>query len=118
MTYLQPFIQFLEGLFQHSSHCRDFVFSTEGLDCIARLLALPCLPYDYANHINSDSVVQVIRIIVEVCPVDALVHLVTQVNESLRETQEFWKTPREESTLLPYVDIDSRPYYSISYGRF
>lgn len=107
INYIDVVGRFLEGLFQHAGHCKDFIQNTEGLDCISRLLALPCLPYDYANQINSDALVQVIRMIVEVCPADALIHLVKQVQESLDETSDFWKTPRKESTLLPYIDINN-----------
>ncbi|KAI5123932.1 hypothetical protein M0805_006347 [Coniferiporia weirii] len=105
INYIDAIGRFLEGLFQHPSHCKDFINTTDGLDCLAKLLALPCLPYDYANAVHSDSIVQVIRTMVEVAPTETLAHLASQVKGSLDETAEFWKTPDGESKLLPFVDI-------------
>lgn len=81
---------------------------TEGLTCLSRLLALPCLPYDYANAVHSDSLVQVIRTMVDVAPQETLEHLAKHVNESLDETKEFWQSPDGGSKLLRYVDIQGK----------
>lgn len=99
------FLQFFEGLFQHASHCRDFITTTDGLACFSRLLDLSCLPYDYANAVHSDSIVQVVRNMVEVAPSETLEHLAKQVSASLDETKEFWEAPDSESKLLPYVEV-------------
>ncbi|KAH8119411.1 hypothetical protein DFH11DRAFT_1782299 [Phellopilus nigrolimitatus] len=77
-----------------------------GLKCIARLLALPCLPYDYANAVHSDSLVQVIRTMVEVAPAETLGDLAKQVKDSLDETAELWQPTDGASKLLPLVDIE------------
>ncbi|EJD02952.1 uncharacterized protein FOMMEDRAFT_107991 [Fomitiporia mediterranea MF3/22] len=112
INYIDVIGRFLEGLFQHPSHCRDFILATEGLACIARLLALPCLPYDYANAVHSDSLVQVIRTMVEVAPADTLTHLAQQVSESLNETKGFWQSTNGESKLLPYVEMEDEEEFS------
>ncbi|THH06601.1 hypothetical protein EW145_g3974 [Phellinidium pouzarii] len=105
INYIDAIGRFLEGLFQHPSHCKDFITTTDGLDCLANLLALHCLPYDYANAVHSDSIVQVIRTMVEVAPTETLAHLAKQVKESLDETAKFWQSPDGESKLLPLVEI-------------
>ena len=58
---LLTIVQFLEGFFQHVPHCPDIVADTEGLDHLARLTSLPCLLYDFAKSVASDSLVQVVR---------------------------------------------------------
>lgn len=97
--------QFLEGLFQHTQHCRDFIKNVEGLERIGRLTALPCLPYDYANSVASDSLVQVIRTMADVEPNQALRHLSNLVENSLSDSRSFWATPQSHSKLAPFIDL-------------
>jgi E3 ubiquitin-protein ligase HUWE1 len=100
-------MQFLEGLFQHTTHCKDFVASTDGLARIGRLTALPCLPYDYANSVSSDSMVQVMRTMIEVATNQTLSQLARQVSESLEVTKDFWGEIGTESKLLPLIELSS-----------
>ena len=99
------FAQFLEGFFQHVPHCRDFVADADGLDRLARLTSLPCLPYDFANSVASDSLVQVIRTMAEAATSETLTFLVKIVQESLGECKDFWETMDEQPKLLPLVEF-------------
>jgi E3 ubiquitin-protein ligase HUWE1 len=103
-------LQFLEGLFQHTQHCKDFIRSVDGLERIGRLTGLPCLPYDYANSISSDSLVQVIRTMADVGPNEALHHLSKLVEMSLSDSQSFWVTPQSHSKLAPFLDISGNNF--------
>ncbi|KZT26754.1 hypothetical protein NEOLEDRAFT_1062431 [Neolentinus lepideus HHB14362 ss-1] len=103
--YIDVVGRFLEGLFQHTPHCRDFISSTDGMERLLRLTALPCLPYDFANSVSSDSLVQVIRTMGEASPNDALVFLAKKVKESLEQTKDFWETTEDKSKMLSLVDI-------------
>ncbi|KAG7098569.1 hypothetical protein E1B28_000502 [Marasmius oreades] len=99
--------RFLEGLFQHTPHCRDFITAADGLTRLGRLTALPCLPYDFANSVASDSMVQIMRTMTEVATSDTLVHLAGLVRESLAATEPFWSAAEPESKLLPFVDVNA-----------
>lgn len=77
----------------------------EGLDRFARLTALPCLPYDFANSVASDSLVQVIRTMAEAATTETLTFLVKLVATSLEECKDFWETTDEQSKLLSLVDF-------------
>lgn len=105
ILYVDVLCRFLEGLFQHTQHCRDFIRNVEGLERIGRLTALPCLPYDFANSVASDSLVQVIRTMADVGPNEALHHLSKLVENSLSDSQSFWATPQSRSKLVPFVDL-------------
>ncbi|KZS98333.1 hypothetical protein SISNIDRAFT_546300 [Sistotremastrum niveocremeum HHB9708] len=107
VSYLDIVGKFLESLFQHTAHCRDFITKTDGLERIGRLIALPCLPYDFATSLNSDALVQVIRTMVEVSPSSTLSSLANQVKTSLNETREFWSVPGGQSKLLSFIDPQS-----------
>ncbi|KAJ7703165.1 hypothetical protein B0H17DRAFT_1175941 [Mycena rosella] len=96
---------FLEGLFQHTPHCKDFITATDGLARLGRLTSLPCIPYDFANSVASDSMVQVMRTMSEVTTGETLAHLSKLVKESLDATKSFWEFAEEDSKLLPLVDI-------------
>ncbi|EKM54444.1 uncharacterized protein PHACADRAFT_174950 [Phanerochaete carnosa HHB-10118-sp] len=86
VSFIDVLGKFLEGYFQHVPHCRDFLSSTDGLDRLARLTALPCIPYDFANSVASDSLVQVVRTMVEASTNESLAFIVKIVNESLIAT--------------------------------
>lgn len=104
-TQFLTYNQFLEGLFQHTPHCKDFITSIDGLTRLGRLTGLPCLPYDFANSVASDSMVQVMRTMTEVTTSETLLHLSKLVKESLDDTKNFWGTLQEQSHLLPLVDV-------------
>ncbi|KAI0081201.1 hypothetical protein K474DRAFT_1768664 [Panus rudis PR-1116 ss-1] len=96
-SYIDVFGRFLEGFFQHIPHCREFINSSDGLQSLGRLTALKCLPYDFPNSVASDSIVQVVRTMIESETHTTLKFLVGLVNESLAETREF----REEADGKP-----------------
>ncbi|KDR75882.1 hypothetical protein GALMADRAFT_248624 [Galerina marginata CBS 339.88] len=105
VSYIDIVGRFLEGFFQHPPHCKDFVATTDGLQQFGRLTALPCLPYDFANSVASDSMVQVLRTMTEVATSETLVHLAEIVRQSLHDSRFFWDPVEEPSKLLPYVDL-------------
>ncbi|KAK7053298.1 E3 ubiquitin-protein ligase tom1 [Paramarasmius palmivorus] len=107
VSFIDILGRFLEGLFQHSPHCREFITATDGMERLGRLTALPCLPYDFANSVASDSMVQVMRTMTEVATSETLVHLAKLVKDSLAVTEQFWSTSEEGSKLLPLINIDS-----------
>ncbi|KAF8135467.1 hypothetical protein EV363DRAFT_1395968 [Boletus edulis] len=105
VMFIDVICRFLEGLFQHPQHCKDFIRNADGLDRIGRLTGLSCLPYDYANSVSSDSIVQVIRTMAEIGPNEALFYLSKLVGTSLAETEEFWKELPSESKLAPLLEV-------------
>ncbi|KIJ61312.1 hypothetical protein HYDPIDRAFT_31398 [Hydnomerulius pinastri MD-312] len=105
VMFIDVICRFLEGLFQHPQHCKDFIRNADGMDRVGRLTALPCLPYDYANSVASDSIVQVIRTMAEIGPNEALFYLSKLVGTSLAQTEEFWKDMGPESKLAPMLEV-------------
>ncbi|KAJ6586954.1 hypothetical protein DFH09DRAFT_1359428 [Mycena vulgaris] len=105
VSFIDILLRFLEGLFQHTPHCKDFITAADGLTCLGRLTSLPCIPYDFANSVASDSMVQVMRTMSEVTTGETLAHLSNLVKESLDATKSFWESVEEDSKLLPLVDI-------------
>ncbi|KAJ4483401.1 hypothetical protein J3R30DRAFT_3834848 [Lentinula aciculospora] len=105
ISFIDILGRFLEGLFQHPPHCRDFISQTNGLVFLGKLTALPCLPYDFANSVASDSMVQTMRTLTEVAPSETLQQMSQLVKESLQATQEFWADSTEESKLLSLLEV-------------
>ncbi|KAI5889571.1 uncharacterized protein SCHCODRAFT_02751097 [Schizophyllum commune H4-8] len=103
VSFVDIFNRFLEGLFQHTAHCREFVTSTDGLDRLAKLTALPCLPYDFASSVASDSIVQVIRTMAEVSTTETMALLTKSIKESLEAAGFFWMLLDKQSTLVPMI---------------
>ena len=81
---------------------------TDGFARLGRLTGLPCLPYDYANGVASDSMVQIMRTTVEVVTNETFTLLAKLVAESLESTQNFWDAVDDKSKLLPFVDVTSK----------
>lgn len=52
--------------------------------------------------------VQVVRTMTEVATSEALQQLAKLLQDSLKETEDYWKTPSSESKLLPLVDVASK----------
>ncbi|KAJ3911333.1 hypothetical protein F5877DRAFT_86126 [Lentinula edodes] len=107
ISFIDILGRFLEGLFQHTPHCRDFISQTNGLVCLGRLSALPCLPYDFANSVASDSMVQTMRTLTVS---ETLQQMSQLVKESLQATQEFWSVDTEDSKLLSLLDVTDEEY--------
>ena len=74
--------------------------STDGLQRLGRLTALPSLPYDFPGSIASDSLVQVVRTAIESATPETLNFLVSIVNESLAETKDFRELGTDSRPLL------------------
>ncbi|KAJ7084416.1 hypothetical protein B0H15DRAFT_888578 [Mycena belliarum] len=105
VSFIDILLRFLEGLFQHTPHCKEFITATDGLSRLGRITSLPCIPYDFANSVASDSMVQVMRTMSEVTTGETLAHLSKLVKESLDATKSFWQSVEQDSKLLPLVDI-------------
>ena len=92
-------------MFQHVPHCHEFVSNTNGLDRLARLYALPCLPLGYGASVAADSMVQLLRSMTEVAATQTLASLTKHVRQSLDETKAYW----EEPLLLPWLPPPPSP---------
>ncbi|KAF5343200.1 hypothetical protein D9757_015000 [Collybiopsis confluens] len=104
ISFIDILGRFLEGFFQHTLHCRDFITQTDGVVCLGRLTALPCLPFDFATSVGrldgSNNAT-----LTEVAPTETLQQLSFLVKESLQATHDFWATGKQESNLLPLLNV-------------
>ncbi|CAK5281578.1 unnamed protein product, partial [Mycena citricolor] len=104
VSFIDIILRFIEGLFQHTPHCNDFIKSASGLEHLGKLTSLACVPYDFANSSTSDSLVQVIRTMSEVATDATLAALSKFVRDSLDATKSFWESTEDQSKLLLLVD--------------
>lgn len=74
------------------------------LERLGRLMVLPCLPYNFGNSVASDSLVQVIRTMVEAAPAETMTYLAKLVRTSPDETEDFWASQNEESKLMALLE--------------
>lgn len=77
----------------------------DGLSRISRLLALPCLPYDFASSSHADSIVHFTRKMRTKAPNRTIKFLVDLVKASLEETKEYWADFDGKSRLLQFADL-------------
>jgi E3 ubiquitin-protein ligase HUWE1 len=116
--------KFLEGLFQHTAHCKDFISNSDGLVLLGRLTALPCIPYDFGGSVASDSLVQVIRTMFDAAPNPTMNSLTSWVKESLQETSAFWGSLSRRSKFVELLDLagtvttNADLFYFLNLSRF
>ncbi|KAI0318271.1 hypothetical protein OF83DRAFT_1262061 [Amylostereum chailletii] len=104
VSFMDVIFRFLEGLFQHPPHCKDFITTFGGLERIGHMTALPCLPYDFANSVASDSLVQIVRTMFDTSPNVTMGHLMDIVKLSLADTKDFWADLKSGSKLMALLD--------------
>ena len=92
------------------NHCRDFIAKTDGVSRLARIIALPCFPYDLPITPETDSLVTVIRTMVEVSPSVTLNNLIKEVRASLDEWRAFWDRPLTDSALCAILEPTSKEF--------
>jgi E3 ubiquitin-protein ligase HUWE1 len=92
-------------LFHHHQHTDEFITAVNGLERLGRITALPCLPFDWANSVSSDSLVQVVRTLAEAATSETLSFLSTLVKQSLDETADFWNSFGGPSKLAGMLQI-------------
>ncbi|GJJ06087.1 hypothetical protein Clacol_000276 [Clathrus columnatus] len=107
VLFIDVVCRFLEGLFQYSQHCRDFMQNTDGLDNLCKLVTIPGIPYNYASTPASDALVQVLRMMTEVAPSQTTSCLIKQVKLSLENTRDFWEPFDGGSKLHRFIEISS-----------
>ncbi|KAG9077088.1 hypothetical protein FS749_011058, partial [Ceratobasidium sp. UAMH 11750] len=103
-SHIDIVCRFLDGMFQHVPHCHEFVSNTNGLDRLARLYALPCLPLGYGASVAADSMVQLLRSMTEVSATQTLASLTKHVRESLDETKAYWEQSSDQSRLAQLMN--------------
>ncbi|KAF8320698.1 hypothetical protein DL93DRAFT_2163683 [Clavulina sp. PMI_390] len=91
LAYIDIACRFLEGLFQHPGHCRDFVNKSGGVYLVLNLYELPCLPTDFHTSSAAQSIIAVLRAMSEAVPTPTLERLTAAVNATLQETRDVWK---------------------------
>ncbi|PWN48958.1 DUF913-domain-containing protein [Violaceomyces palustris] len=95
--------RFLEGLFQTTSHCKDFLKS-DGLHRLLGFYSLPCLPYDFSASMTADSLVTLIRYMTEISPSSVLMALLKDVKVALDETGSIWESKDGKAQLVPLLE--------------
>jgi E3 ubiquitin-protein ligase HUWE1 len=102
VSYIDVMSRFLDGLFQTVQHCKDFL-KADGLERLLRFYRLPCLPYDFVNSMGNDSLVTLIRLIVEVSPQSVLSAILRELRKSMTECTDLWgaDAPSLASLLSP-----------------
>lgn len=99
VVFMDVTARFLEGFFQTTSHCKDFI-KADGLDLLLRLYSLPCLPYNFSSSIAADSLVTLIRFMCVVSSTSVLTGILRDVKRSLEETEDVWQDGSHTSKLL------------------
>ncbi|KZO98855.1 hypothetical protein CALVIDRAFT_495662 [Calocera viscosa TUFC12733] len=100
--------RFMDGLFQHTPHIRDFISKADGVERICKLFTLPCLPEDFASSSAAEALVAALRLMAEVNPQTTLVKVHEQVRSSLIDTKDFWSSAPETPKLYSMASVSTQ----------
>ncbi|KAG9291851.1 hypothetical protein G9A89_012136 [Geosiphon pyriformis] len=106
VALIENAVKFLDGLFQNSSHCRDFL-KQNGLDVIIQFYSLPTLPYDFGNTPASYALSNSMRLIAETDSKAFVKSVISSLNTALKEAQDFLDTESKESRIVEYIDLEA-----------
>ncbi|KAG4300575.1 hypothetical protein PCK1_003004 [Pneumocystis canis] len=108
--------RFLEGFFQNSSHCREFL-KNNGLDILLQYYTLPSLPYDFIDTPAAYSLSHLFRIISEVNVQSVLLDIMRYFQKSLNKLDVFLEHKDSESFFRKYLKLSSSGLEFISEGN-
>lgn len=95
--------RFLEGLFQTSSHCKEFI-KMDGLEKLLGYYSLPCLPYDFSASLLADSLVTLIRLMAEISPSTVLIAMLRDIKVAWEQVTALLGLPDKSSASIPHDD--------------
>ncbi|CAG8500448.1 3553_t:CDS:10 [Paraglomus brasilianum] len=112
VSFIEVAAKFLEGLFQNSSHSKEFI-DQDGLGIILNFYSLPTLPYNFSMSAPSDSPVgqaseslkQLMRTIAENEPKRVIRNILTALNSALTKAKEFMDYTGKGGRLIEYIDL-------------
>ncbi|GAC95365.1 ubiquitin-protein ligase [Pseudozyma hubeiensis SY62] len=107
ITAIDVVSRFLEGLFQTSSHCKDFI-KMDGLDKLLSFYSSPCLPYDFSASLLADSLVTLIRLMAEISPSTVLIAMLRDIKAASEEAAALFDLPEKSFASLTYDNTVSR----------
>uniref|UniRef100_V5ED17 UBA domain-containing protein n=1 Tax=Kalmanozyma brasiliensis (strain GHG001) TaxID=1365824 RepID=V5ED17_KALBG len=99
--------RFLEGLFQTTSHCKDFI-KMDGFDKLLSFYSLPCLPYDFSASLLADSLVTLVRLMAEISPSTVLIAMLRDVKAASEEAAALFGITDKSFASLTYDNTVSR----------
>lgn len=104
VAFMDITARFLEGLFQTTSHWKDFL-KADGLTKLLKFYSLPCLPYNFSNSMAADSLATLIRLMTEVSSQSVITAMLVDLKESVAETKSVWDwdAPSPNSQLLHLI---------------
>ncbi|KAG8936847.1 hypothetical protein FRC02_010709 [Tulasnella sp. 418] len=105
LSFIDVAVKLLEGLFQHTPHCRDFIVTYHGIESLGRLLTLPCLPIHFSESPAADSLIQAFRTMAELAPKETLSRLSHLTLTAMDATRDVWDTTSVESRFSRFINI-------------
>lgn len=103
--------QFLEGLFQNISHCKDFV-KLDPIPIILDLFSLPCTPATNPGTQAFTSLAALLRVISEVKATELVTAILKKIRLHLDETSALWSPFSIESRLAPLLTPSTSSFLS------
>ncbi|CAG8444226.1 3604_t:CDS:10 [Ambispora leptoticha] len=98
--------KFLDGLFQNSSHCKDFL-KQNGLDIIIKFYSLPTLPFDFGNTPASYALSNSMRLIADVDSKSFVKCVISALNTTLQDAKILLDSEKD-AVIFDYIDLNDK----------
>ncbi|CAG8441327.1 3125_t:CDS:10 [Ambispora gerdemannii] len=106
VSLIEVSAKFLDGLFQNSSHCKDFL-KQNGLSIIIKFYSLPTLPYDFGNTPASYALSNSMRLIADVDSKSFVKCVITELNSALQNAKIFLDNEKD-AVIFDYIDLNDK----------
>ncbi|KAJ3192215.1 hypothetical protein HDU67_005602 [Dinochytrium kinnereticum] len=107
--------RFMEGFFQNSAHCKDFIKS-KGVDILVQFYYLPSLPLDFATSPSSFSLSYLFRLLVETNSYSISTPIIKSFYGIIEKMKPFLENSGE-SFVQKYIDLKGRKWWITGGGE-
>jgi E3 ubiquitin-protein ligase HUWE1 len=105
-TFIDLIARFLEGLFQNTAHCREFI-RLNGVDVLLQFYRLKTLPFDFAASSSSSSLSYLFRLLIEVNSQPVITSILSSFSTLLQDATGLLPQMNQESHFLPFFKNSS-----------
>ncbi|KAJ3180597.1 hypothetical protein HDU85_004001 [Gaertneriomyces sp. JEL0708] len=102
--YVDMMSRFLEGLFQNTAHCKDFI-KMDGVQVLLRFYSLPTLPYDFVSTGDSYSLSYIFRLMMEVNPTHLVSCLLSEIQRVLEAVKPLLDYDGDDALVARFLDM-------------
>jgi E3 ubiquitin-protein ligase HUWE1 len=98
-------LQFLEGLFQNTAHCKEFI-KLQGMDVLMKLYTIPTLPYDFPGSSTGYALSMLIRLLIDSDAMSVYPFIQKSLFDSIKDVEKIISKNVDISLVRRFIEFD------------